>query len=98
MKQKHTHQYKKIDIGVKNKYEVYKCVLPGCSHYMPNMNGVVGAVTLCNGGCGKTLIMTQQIVTNRVEKPICDDCKEIRKKDRALAGVYDFQAAAGGSK
>jgi len=90
MKQKHIHQYKKIDIGVRNKYEVYKCVLPGCTHYMPNMNSVVNSLSMCNGGCGKTLLMTQAIVTARTEKPLCEKCKEIRKKERELAGVHSF--------
>lgn len=68
---KHIHQYRRTNIGVKNKYIVYACNLPLCTHYLrPEL--VEGKLSLCCR-CDKPFVMTKEKL--RLANPHCDDCK-----------------------
>lgn len=76
---KHIHKYQRIGLG-KNGYEVYKCQIPGCSHYIqPEL--VVGRLSLCCR-CGTEITMTHSHA--RLVKPLCLNCditvNETRRK------------------
>lgn len=69
MKPKHVHKYVRVKMKG-GEYIVYKCVLPGCTHFI-NRDLVVGHETLC-WKCGTTIVMTMKLATLR--KPHCVDC------------------------
>jgi hypothetical protein len=59
----------------------YKCMLPGCPHYLPLATLAVGRESLCWGTeCNHLVIITREDVTREVRKPMCSDCKEARKQ------------------
>ena len=52
-KKKHLHRYKKDILG--RAYVIYKCTLPGCSHYIPE-NLLINRVAMC-GLCEDTIVI-----------------------------------------
>lgn len=70
----HLHKYARKIIGNKG-YKVYKCTVPGCTHYV-RMILASGRICQCNR-CGEPMVMTKYAMT--LAKPHCDDC--IKKKD-----------------
>ena len=62
---------------------VYICILPKCSHYLPNIELAEGKETLCHG-CNEPMIITQYDITHKTVKPVCSDCKEFKKRKRLL--------------
>lgn len=48
---KHTHKYERRKLGSwKTKgHDIYKCTLPGCTHYMLDMEATVGRLSKCWG-------------------------------------------------
>jgi len=79
VKNKHVHKYEKTKIG--DNYEVYKCALPGCTHYIA-ATLIIGRLSLCWGGCQNAVLMDNSL--SKMKRPICDDCKELRRKQREL--------------
>jgi hypothetical protein len=85
----HTHKYQRTRLGSfkKSGHEIYKCMIPGCPHYMIDMEAVVGRYSQCWGinprtgeDCDHEVEMTRFIVFNEKRKrPICYSCKEERK-------------------
>lgn len=76
----HVHKYQRKDIGkgatrTKKVYVVYRCMLPGCSHYVPE-NQIEGRESVC-WGCSKVLIVKAKHGWIR-EKPLCNTCRELR--------------------
>lgn len=67
--EKHVHKYLRVRLGP-NGYTVYKCVLPGCSHYI-RRELVEGNMTLC-WRCGKEVPMNKKMAT--LKKPHCFGC------------------------
>ena len=65
---KHVHKYHRLRIG-KNEYEIYKCALAGCTHYV-QAELVVGRKSIC-WRCGNEFIITGKL---RHKKPHCEDC------------------------
>ena len=51
LKSKHSHKLKRVNLGTKTEYIVYKCFRPGCTTYFARPI-VVGVSALC-WACGK---------------------------------------------
>lgn len=66
----HTHQYEKVKWG-KNGTVIWKCSLPGCSHYL-HVEFILGKACVCFK-CGKDFIMTTPKLLR--QKPKCDSCQ-----------------------
>ena len=87
-KAKHTHKYRKINIGKEKKYEVFRCEIPNCTHYLP-VKMAEGKVCLCNR-CGNVMSLDKEAI--QLARPHCKDCI-IRKKetvnDNSLSELLD---------
>lgn len=86
MKAKHIHKYVRVKLGRAKTYEVYKCALPGCSHFViPPL--VVGRLSLC-WRCGLEFVITEKLL---FKKPHCENCTNHRTKkltdEKVLAGL-----------
>ena len=69
---KHVHRYQRTNIAKQQgkKYEVYRCSLPDCNHYLvPEL--VVGKKSVC-WRCGETFILVADLA--RLAKPHCKAC------------------------
>jgi len=75
----HVHKYKKVTMG-KN-FVVYKCVLPGCTHYVRS-ELAVGRFSLC-WMCEGQFVMTEISATRL--KPKCQSCIDKTVARRAFA-------------
>ncbi len=84
----HLHKYKRIDLG--NKFMVYKCQRPGCSHYVP-IKLSEGKLCECNR-CNQPMIMTK--ATMDLARPHCIDCTK-RKKEIPVGDINEFLAKTG---
>lgn len=82
----HIHKYERCRLGSfkKSGHEIYKCVIPGCPHYMIDMEAVVGRLSQCWGeDCTNEVEMTRFIVfSEKRKRPICSSCKEERRFKR----------------
>ena len=74
------HQYRRVRMGKGKDYVVYRCILPGCSHYI-NKELAPGRESIC-WECGKTFFMTTRSLQQA--KPTCG-CKSFRAE--RLAGL-----------
>lgn len=74
----HVHKYKKVVLG-KN-YTVYKCVLPGCDHYI-SVALALGKIAEC-WRCGSPFTITADIIRKGrvVAKPHCKPCTKSKKE------------------
>lgn len=82
---KHVHKYERRKLGSwKNKgHDIYKCAIPGCTHYLIDMEAVVGRYSLCWGGCSTLVEMTRNLVMNEKRKwPMCEPCKVRKREER----------------
>lgn len=85
-KQKHIHKYGKVIPNKDNPdWVIYKCHLPGCSHYQHG-DFVLGKESLC-WLCGKAFIMGPR---HLLRKPECNICKGIEVE--VTANVPDVSA------
>lgn len=75
------HKYERVEVGTKG-WVVYKCMLPGCSHYLPSAKLIVNKVSICWGICNNTAIYTQEDYEKKLKHPMCDNCREVRRKQR----------------
>jgi hypothetical protein len=80
-KTNHIHKYERVEVGKKG-WVVYKCVLPGCSHYLPVANLMIGKESLCHGICEGTTIYTQDDYNQKLKRPMCESCRELRKMQK----------------
>ena len=92
----HIHKYERRRLGSwkKTGHEIYKCAVPGCTHYMIDMEAVIGRYSQCWGDlgmdgngraipCKNVVEMTRYIVTNeRRKRPLCGACKLRRKEEK----------------
>lgn len=69
---KHTHRYERDTYG-KNGYIIYKCVLPGCSHYV-SKELALNKEGLCSS-CENKILITKTMIHNDVRYPRCEKCK-----------------------
>lgn len=75
----HTHKYQRAKLGPK--YLIYRCMLPGCSHYVP-ANLVVGRECIC-WNCGDSFYIKKGHIQ---KSPKCPDCTGSKKHEK-IAGV-----------
>ena len=82
---KHIHKYQLITLKTSGR-KVFKCMLPDCPHYLPEIELAIGRLTVCNGNCGETFAITQEHLSKT--RPVCPNCKEIRlRRNLALMAV-----------
>lgn len=67
LSKKHIHQYHSGRLG---KHKIWKCKLPGCTHYLMN-SFMPNKLCLCNV-CGDPFLITKRSLRN--EHPRCDKC------------------------
>ena len=90
MKRKeHIHKYRLVQWGKKGTI-VYRCMLPGCPHYV-HATFIRNRLTIC-WQCGDTLVMTPDKM--RRVKPKCDKCvklhpNSLRRKDGRIIDIDD---------
>lgn len=79
----HLHRYKKVNLGANGKtYEVYKCLIPTCPHYVP-LHLAEGKLCECNRCKEPMLIGKVQLNGSSgkaMAKPHCNNCVK-KKKD-----------------
>jgi|OpeIllAssembly_1097287.scaffolds.fasta_scaffold00281_7 hypothetical protein len=80
----HIHRYKRVVLG--NNYKVYKCIKPGCTHYIA-VHLVEGALCECNR-CEEPMIMTKLAMT--LARPHCQDCTKSTKKQQQIQSIEAF--------
>ena len=74
---KHVHKYKRMRTGRKKDYLVYRCFVPGCTHYIAEEH-IINRETLC-WACAQPFVITYKLIK---VKPICQNCKDKRRGDR----------------
>ena len=76
----HVHKYKRVDIGGKG-YIIYRCMIPGCSHYLPTKELIINRETLC-WDCNRITVYTQEMYNRKIMDPLCEDCRQKRIERR----------------
>lgn len=78
----HLHRYKRINLSKKgiDPYWVYKCVKPGCSHYIPTALSE-GQICECNK-CYEPMVITKVVLkgykNNPLVRPHCPECSKTK--------------------
>jgi hypothetical protein len=81
----HLHRYKKVNLSRKKdeKYYVYRCTKPACTHYVP-LHLAEGKLCECNR-CGEPIVLgkfqLQGSPNQALTLPHCVDCTKRRKTD-----------------
>jgi hypothetical protein len=76
-KSPHYHKYERMNWDNGKIY--YKCMEPGCPHYIPHANLAIGRESLCWGiNCNKLVIITKEDIARQALHPMCSDCKRLR--------------------
>jgi len=70
---KHTHLYKRVNIGSSKPYLVYACQKPGCSHYLPAQL-LVNKKAECPR-CGEEYVIEQRHL--ELVNPHCNFCGKV---------------------
>lgn len=82
-KNKHNHQYMRVKI---NKATVYRCMLPGCTHYIPKAL-LLNRIANCPY-CGNDYLITRELA--RRERLHCSSCTVTKKvKAEEVVGFLD---------
>lgn len=76
--QEHAHKYVRVRLGKKD-YIVFRCVRPGCAHYI-RQELVIGKIAQC-WRCGDEFVMNQK--TAMLKKPHCTKCTNSPGKVKA---------------
>lgn len=66
----HIHKYVRTKMGPKSTVEVYRCILPGCPHYL-HLPMLVGRLAECHK-CEQPFIVNGKQATRK--KPCCTKC------------------------
>jgi hypothetical protein len=74
----HVHKY--LRHTFKSGYVVYKCMLPGCSHYI-DAALVAGKQTIC-WRCGAVCLIPIRDVDNQLKRPHCLSCTKVYNRVR----------------
>lgn len=70
---KHSHMYKRINIGRRKPYWVLACMLPECRHYVAEEMAKAGLSSLCHVCYIPFTLPTAK--NERTVKPICPSCR-----------------------
>lgn len=87
----HLHRYKKVNLSRKpgEKYFVYRCMKPACSHYIP-MHLAEGKLCECNR-CGDPIILgkfqLQGSSNQALTLPHCVECTKRKKTNDAIVST-----------
>lgn len=82
----HFHKYERMH-WPKSGRPFYKCMMPGCSHYLTTVELAIGRESLCWGpDCNKLVVITKDDVWKKTKKPMCDECKAARQEQREALG------------
>lgn len=76
------HKYERFNVGNKG-WVVYKCILPDCPHFLSSPELVIGRETICKS-CDNKMIFTKQMCADEIKAPLCEDCKEVKRKSKEL--------------
>lgn len=71
---KHIHKYQGTTLGPR-KYPIYKCIRPGCGHYIAKELGL-GRECLCHKCDDKMIIEGRK--DKLPKKPLCRPCRGLR--------------------
>lgn len=82
---KHTHKYKRMKIGKNKDYPVFRCFVPGCTHYISEEH-VVNRYSIC-WLCDQSFVVTPDLIRM---KPICKSCKAGRKEGHKAKPIENF--------
>jgi hypothetical protein len=91
---KHTHRYTYKNIGKIDKPRwVYACAREDCSHFMPEGSEslLVGKKTQCHS-CLKDTILTQIMISKKIQRPRCFDCKAKDTRPRGFKKKKPIEA------
>lgn len=81
---KHIHQYQQVALKT-SKRSVFRCMLPDCSHYLPEPEFAIGRSTICNM-CPLVFLLQREHLD--IKKPVCPACKELRiRRKEALQAI-----------
>ena len=80
---KHTHKYRRSTLGMK-KWKIYKCVLPGCTHYI-DASLIQNRISIC-WRCEEPFVIDKRL--SELAKPHCHKCTE--KKAKPAENVLKF--------
>lgn len=83
MPKSHIHKYKRATLGMK-KWKIYRCILPGCSHYI-DATLIRNKISLCHR-CNEPFIVENRLA--ELSEPHCFDCTE--KRVTHSKGLLDF--------
>lgn len=64
------HKYERVMWGKDNDYPIFRCRLPGCAHYVPEIF-ILGRQAIC-WGCGEVFVIDHE--AKRRKRPHCPDC------------------------
>jgi hypothetical protein len=92
----HIHKYRKVNLGGNGKkYLVYRCMKPGCSHYIPCMMAE-GKLAECYR-CHMPFVITRPMLYHSGGEPMaklhCNNCTKRKKPDVVemdIDAVADF--------
>ena len=77
----HFHRYERLYWP--NGKPFYKCMEPGCPHYLTVTSLAIGRESLCWGPqCNKLVVISKEDVAREVKKPMCEDCRKERVEQR----------------
>lgn len=79
---KGAHLYERFT--TKKGKNIYKCMIPGCPHSISNPELIINRMTRCWGECGRELVMTKEYYQENIKKPLCEECRNERKAQRAM--------------
>lgn len=65
---KHVHKYERVKMGKDKSFIVYKCALPGCTHYIQE-TFIQGKIALC-WRCNEEFVIGAKVH----RKPLCPSC------------------------
>ena len=81
---RHIHKYRRARLG---KSIIYKCVMPGCSHFIQK-SLIEGRVSVC-WRCPNPFVITQLTLRNCPAKPHCENCYKRTDKDLMVDAALD---------
>jgi DNA-directed RNA polymerase subunit RPC12/RpoP len=82
-KAEHTHQYRRVTTP---KSTVFRCVLPGCRHYL-RPEFAEGAYSLCPR-CGGQFVLNSRNM--KLENPHCDECTYRRNQSEEIERIKEL--------
>lgn len=72
----HLHKYKKDKLG--RSYKIFRCIVPGCSHYIAH-HMAFNRLVACNR-CDGPMVMDRYAMM--LVLPHCNDCIKTKDSDR----------------